>query len=78
MSEMLIHKVSISSDEEKLFLNVEYDKRFKIEKQFKNNIMGVNMMEQARNKLNTDEKVLHYLGIGESQDERYTKRNGAD
>lgn len=65
MSDKLMHKIFITADEEKVFLNVEYDGRFKIEKQFKNNVIGLFDMESVREKLDTEEKVLHYLGIGE-------------
>jgi len=65
LSTSLIHKVSISTDEEKVFLNVIYDGRFQIEKMFKNNVLGLNDLQRTRDKFNSEEKVLTYLGIGE-------------
>lgn len=65
ISDNLMHIISISTDEEKLFLNVEYRKNFKIEKNFKNNSIGLMDLQMIRESLNDEEKVSKYLGIGE-------------
>jgi hypothetical protein len=68
LSDNLIHKVQITTDEEKLFLIVDYmDGRFVIERNFKNNIMGIERMSQERDKFNTEEKIIQYLGIGDQK-----------
>lgn len=61
----LVHKLQITTDEEDLFLIIDYmDGRFMIEKRFHNNFWGVEQMNVERNKFNTEEKVIQYLGIG--------------
>lgn len=64
MSEKLLHRVSISIDEEKIFLSVEYDGIFYIDKMFRNNAIGLMNMQKVRESLSSDDKVLDYLGIG--------------
>lgn len=65
LTEKLVHKIYLTVDEEQLFLNVEYDGRFKIEKVFKNNALGLNSLKKIQDSLDTEEKVLYYLGIGD-------------
>lgn len=69
ISDMLMHKISLSTDEEQVFLNVEYDGRYKIEKTFKNNPLGLMSMQKFRDRVNSDEKLLNYLGLGETPNE---------
>lgn len=65
ITDNLKHIVSISTDEEKLFLNVEYDGRYTVEKMFKNNSLGLMDLQMTREKLNNEEKVLKYFGLGD-------------
>jgi hypothetical protein len=65
ISDMLNHMISISTDQERIFLNVEYDGRFTIEKMFKNNSLGLMDLHLTREKLDSEEKVLKYFNIGE-------------
>lgn len=66
LTDNLIHKIQITTDEESLFLVVEYmDGRFIIEKNFKNNYIGLEAMNQTCEKFDTEEKIKQYLGIGE-------------
>lgn len=68
ITDVLIHMVSISKDEENVYLNVSLMNRYKIEKTFKNNFGGLHMLEIERNKLDTEDKVFRYLRIGETND----------
>jgi len=67
ISDKLSHKISITNDEERIFLRVEYNNGSSVvEKQFQNNSLGLEEMELTAKKLDTEEKVCNYLGIGET------------
>jgi hypothetical protein len=65
----LLHKIQITSDEEKVFLVVEYKpgKSFTIEKHFNNNYIGLALLEQEIERFNTEDKVIKYFGLGEKK-----------
>jgi len=72
LSDNLLHKISVSSDEENVFLVIDYmDGKFVIEKIFRNNPMGLSEMEAVMESLDDDEKIKKYLkiDIGEEEDE---------
>jgi hypothetical protein len=70
VTENLHHKISLTKDQEQVFLNVDFmHGKYKIEKSFKNNFGGLSMLEIVCGKLSSDEKVIDYLNIGEN-DER--------
>ncbi len=61
----LLHKISISRDQESLILNVDLmNGRFVIEKTFKNNFSGLYMLDRECENLGTEDKVFRYLRIG--------------
>jgi len=71
LTEKLTHKVSVSRDEEDIFLTVKYQdgkRNFLVEKTFRNNYIGLERLTEARNKFCTEESVLDYLGIGKEKD----------
>lgn len=62
----LKHKVQLTTDEENLFLIVDYKNgRSMIERSFKNNYIGINQMNRTAKNFNTEDKVIKYLGLGE-------------
>ena len=66
LTDKLTHKISISSDEDDVFLTVKYQdgkRNFLVEKTFKNSYTGLEQLSDARNKFRTEESVLDYLGI---------------
>lgn len=66
IAQNLQHKISISKDQEKVFLNVDLmHGKFTIEKQFNNNFGGMHLLENACVNLDSEEKVLKYLNIGD-------------
>ena len=72
LSDNVLHKISISSDEESVFLVIDYmDGKFVIQKTFRNNPMGVSEMEAVMRSLDDEEKIKKYLkiDIGEEKDE---------
>ena len=69
LSENLSHKVQISSNEDTIYLVVKYmGDRFLIEKMFKNNFFGLEDLRKMQEKLDTEEKVIQYLGLGDKED----------
>ncbi|MHA1675944.1 MAG: hypothetical protein ACTSU6_02085 [Candidatus Njordarchaeales archaeon] len=69
ISKHITHTVFRSIDEEILFLMIEFkdkDKSFSIERMFKNNQLGIINMGKEMQKLNTGEKILNYLGLGDN------------
>ncbi len=70
LSDDLVHKIQLTTDEETLFLMVVYkDGRFIIERNFKNNYIGIEQMSRICEKFNTDEKVIKHLGLGEKNEQ---------
>ena len=69
LEEKVFHRVFISKDEENLLLKVDIDGKFKIEKMFRNNIIGLKDLENTRNELSSKQDILNYFGIGDSQDD---------
>ena len=68
LTEKLIHKISVSSDERVMYLKVDYDNgNFTIEKTFRNNFFGLEDMEITIKSLDTEQKVRKYLGILEGE-----------
>lgn len=66
----LNHKIQLSYDEERVFLVVDYmSGRFIVEKNFKNNYIGLELLGKECEKFNTEEKVIKYLGLGEKINE---------
>ena len=66
VTENLLHKISISRDQEDVYLNVDLMKgKFTIEKTFKNNFGGLHMLELTCEKFDSEDKVFRYLRIGE-------------
>lgn len=58
--------ISVTLDEERVYLDVDYmDGKYKIQKIFKNNYIGLEKLSVARNQFNTEESILEYLGIKE-------------
>lgn len=72
----LLHKISISKDEENIFLNVDLMGRFSIEKKFKNNFGGMHLLEIECEKFNSEDKVFKYLGMGEINEQSKPERTG--
>lgn len=65
----LLHQISISKDEHKLFLKVDLmSGRFVVERSFTNNFGGLYMLERACESFDNEEKVCKYLKIGEPND----------
>jgi hypothetical protein len=61
----LLHQISISMNEEQVFLTVDFmDGKFMIEKVFKNSFIGLIQMNEECEKLNDEAKVFRYLRIG--------------
>ena len=61
----LLHEISISDNEEKVFLTVDFMRgKFMIEKVFKNSFIGLVQMNEECEKLNDEAKVFRYLRIG--------------
>lgn len=70
ITDKLTHKVSISGDEEDVFLTVRYQdgkRNFLVEKTFKNSYIGLEQLNVLRQKFNTEESVLEYLGIDKGE-----------
>ena len=65
----LLQKISISKDQESVYLNVDLMGRYKIEKTFKNNFVGLHLLELECEKLGTEDKVFRYLRIGEMNEQ---------
>lgn len=64
ITDKLKHIIMISNDEEIMFLTVDYmNGRFIIEKSFQNHYMGLERMKDATDKLDTEEKIVEYLGL---------------
>ena len=64
LTENLIHKVAVSSNEERVYLIVEYmEGHFVIEKTFKNNFTGLEMMRTVSERFDTEEKIREYLNL---------------
>lgn len=69
VTDNLLHKISISRDQEDLYLNVDFmHGKFTIEKTFKNNFGGLYMLQQATEKFDSEDKVFRYLRIGETNE----------
>lgn len=68
LTDNLAHKIYLTVDESKLFLIIQLEDRFKIEKTFNNNALGAIYLEKIQKTLDTEEKVLQYLGIGEKNE----------
>ena len=69
LSDNLLHKISISKDQEDIFLNVDFmNGKFTIEKSFKNNFGGLHMLETTCEKLDSADKIFRYLRIGEENE----------
>jgi len=69
LTDLLKHKIQITTDEERVFLVVDYmGGRFIIEKGFKNNYIGLGQLERECERYNTEDKVVKYLGLGEKND----------
>jgi hypothetical protein len=55
---------SISQDEQRIFLQVDYmDGKFTVEKSFSNNYIGLEEFQNEYSNFNTDEKVQQYFGL---------------
>ena len=68
-TDRLSHVISITNDEERLYLKIDFmSGRFIIEKNFQNNSIGLEELDQISKNLDTEEKVCEYLGIGEIKD----------
>lgn len=71
LTEELVHNIQLTTDEETLFLVVDYKGgRFIIERNFKNNYIGVEQMNRTCEKFDTEEKVIKHLGLGENKNEQ--------
>ena len=69
LTDLLKHKIQLTTDEERIFLVVDYiDGRFIIEKGFKNNYIGLSKLERECERYDTEDKVIKYLGLGEKHD----------
>ena len=67
----LLHQISISENQEKIFLTVKFlSDRFVIEKSFGNNFIGLNEMSEVCEKLDSEAKVFRYLRIGEEENDK--------
>lgn len=67
ISQNLLHKISISQDEEQIFLNVDLmHGKFTIEQQFRNNFGGMHLLENACSNFDSEDKILKYLKIGDN------------
>ena len=65
ISENLFLKISLSSDESMVYLNIGYlDNKFTIEKIFKNNTFDLEFLDSEIGKLDSEEKVRKYLNLG--------------
>lgn len=65
----LLHKISISQDQENIFLNVDLmHGKFTIEKQFRNNFGGMHLLDSACSKFDSADKILNYLKIGDANE----------
>ncbi len=70
LTDNLFYQLQMSSDEERIFLVVDYmDGKFIIEKNFKNNYIGLDLLDRECEKFNTEAKVTKYLGLGEKINE---------
>ena len=68
LSENLSHKVQISSNEETVYLVIRYmEDRFLVEKMFRNNFFGLEDLRKMQEKLDTEEKMIQYLGLGDEK-----------
>ena len=59
-------KISISTDEKELFVNVHYDdgkKKATCEKMFKNNVMGSRDMDNFITKMTDNNGILSYFNL---------------
>ena len=65
LSDSLSHTIQISNDEETVYLKVKYLDRFLIEKMFRNNYFGLEDLKKVQKTLDTEEKVVQYLGLGD-------------
>jgi hypothetical protein len=62
--ENLVITTLMDYNEEKIFLKVDYlDGKFIIEKQFRNNYIGIDEFEKTKNNLMSEESVKAYFGM---------------
>lgn len=58
--------VSLTFDEEKLFLEVDYlNGKYTIQKTFKNNYIGLELLGNAKKKFSTEQSIKEYFNIQE-------------
>lgn len=56
--------VSVTYDESKIFLDVDYLKgKFTLQRTFKNNFIGLEELESDKEHFNTEELVKEYFGL---------------
>jgi len=56
--------VSVTLDEQQLYLDVDYmNGKYKIQKSFSNNYIGLELLSESKLKFETEESVREYLGI---------------
>lgn len=56
--------VSVTFDETKVFLDVDYlDGKFTLQKSFSNNFIGLEELAEAKSQFNTEESVKLYFGL---------------
>ena len=64
ISDNLTMKLSLSSNEDMVYLNIDYRKgKFTIEKVFKNNTFDLEEMDKEISGLDSEEKVRLYLNL---------------
>jgi len=78
LSSDLKHRISMSHDEQIIYLDIDYlDGRYTTQKSFRNNAFELQKLEVTQISLNTDQKVRNYFNLGELKNEKRTGRVSA-
>ncbi len=69
ISEQLFYTISMSEDDSSMYVEVNYQHgKFVIEKMFKNNTFDLENLEIFIRKINSVDKIIEYLNLGEAYD----------